>query len=37
MDEGALRLHFAGFLRPVAIDGNEWTYQLAIPPETIAA
>ncbi|GCE42770.1 hypothetical protein Rhow_006899 [Rhodococcus wratislaviensis] len=37
MDEGALRLHFAGFLRPVAIDGNEWTYQLAVPPETVAA
>jgi hypothetical protein len=36
-DESTLRLHFAGFLRPDAIDGNEWRYQLAIPPETVAA
>ncbi|MFD9666071.1 hypothetical protein ACFWAY_31355 [Rhodococcus sp. NPDC059968] len=36
MDEGTLRLHVAGFLRPVAIDGNDYTYELAIP-EAVAA
>jgi len=37
MDEGALRLHIAGFLRTVAIDGNEYAYEFAMPPETVAA
>ncbi|KXF54644.1 hypothetical protein AXA44_40550 [Rhodococcus sp. SC4] len=36
-DESTLRLHFAGFLRPVAIDGDEWTYELATPQEAVAA
>ncbi|EKT81849.1 hypothetical protein WSS_A15194 [Rhodococcus opacus M213] len=35
-DESTLRLHFAGFLRPVAIDGNEYTYEFAIPPAIAA-
>ncbi|MDI9940869.1 hypothetical protein QM806_36530 [Rhodococcus sp. IEGM 1351] len=35
-DESALRLHVAGFLRPVAFDGSEYTYELSIP-DAVAA
>jgi hypothetical protein len=30
-EESSIRLHFAGFLRPVAIDGDTYTYELRIP------
>ncbi|BCN45262.1 hypothetical protein [Prescottella equi] len=30
-NEAAIRLQLAGYLRPVAIDGDEYTYELTIP------
>lgn len=30
-DEATFRLQLAGYLWPVAVEGNRWTYQPAIP------
>ena len=35
--EGTLHLTLQGFLRVVAIEGDEWTYQAAMPPVAVAA
>jgi len=31
MDEATIRLQLAGYLWPVAVEGNQWTYRPTIP------